>query len=173
MELQNGSLLPGPPKSTAGVRSVTIPSRVAHELANHLDSFVADEPDTLLFTSITGKPLRRSAFQRLSGWTHAVTELGEPGLHFHDLRHTGNTLAADTGASTKNLMARMGHDDEKAALRYQHRSKDADRAIADKLNDLLGANTPVGADRETRDSILLERLVRLVAEHRETGDRTQ
>jgi len=37
-------------------------------------------------------------------------------LHFHDLRHTGNTLAARTGTSLRDLMARMGHDSPQAAL---------------------------------------------------------
>jgi hypothetical protein len=32
-----------------------------------------------------------------------------PGLHFHDLRHVGGTLAAATGASLKELMARLGY----------------------------------------------------------------
>ena len=51
-----------------------------------------------------------------------------PGLHFHDLRHTGNTLAAE-GASLRDLMARMGHNSARAALIYQHASKDRERAI--------------------------------------------
>ena len=38
----------------------------------------------------------------------AVASIGRPGLHFHDLRHTGNTLAAQTYVSTKDIMARMG-----------------------------------------------------------------
>ena len=50
-----------------------------------------------------------------------------PGLHFHDLRHTGNVLAAQTGASTRDLMARMGHDDMRAALIYQRATSEADR----------------------------------------------
>lgn len=33
----------------------------------------------------------------------------------------------------------MGHDNERAALRYQHRSKAADRAIADGLDALVQA----------------------------------
>jgi integrase len=39
-----------------------------------------------------------------------VTAIGAPGLYFHDLRHTGNQLVADTGAGLRDLMARMGHD---------------------------------------------------------------
>ena len=38
----------------------------------------------------------------------------------HDLRHTGNTFAASGGAGIKDLMARMGHDSERAAMIYQN-----------------------------------------------------
>jgi integrase len=55
-------------------------------------------------------------------------------LHFHDLRHTGNTLAAQSGASLADLKARMGHDSDRAALIYQHATKDADQRIADALS---------------------------------------
>lgn len=76
--------------------------------------------------------------------------MGLTGLHFHDLRHTGNTLAADTGVSLRNLMARMGHDNERAALIYQHKSAIADRQIADGLDALLrpaaAMKSPIGKE---------------------------
>jgi hypothetical protein len=68
-----------------------------------------------------------------------VEKLGKAGLHFHDLRHTGNTLAAQTGASTRDLMARMGHDSSQAALIYQHATTEADRAIAKALDAAVQA----------------------------------
>ena len=71
-----------------------------------------------------------------------------PGLHFHDLRHTGNHLAAQTGASTKDLMARMGHDDMRAALIYQRATSEADRPIADRLSALVDG-APGADDRTT------------------------
>jgi integrase len=83
--------------------------------------------------------MRRSGFNKITRWKHVMAALGVPNLHFHDLRHTGNTLAADLGVSTKNLMARMGHDNERAALRYQHKSAKADRVIADGLDALVQA----------------------------------
>ena len=76
-----------------------------------------------------------------------VTKIGKPGLHFHDLRHTGNTLAASSGASTRDLMARMGHDSMNAALIYQHATSEADRAIADALDRKL----PGGGDDKPED----------------------
>ncbi|HEX6517897.1 MAG TPA: hypothetical protein VF049_20230, partial [Nocardioidaceae bacterium] len=69
------------------------------------------------------------------------------GLHFHDLRHTGNTLAAASGASTRDLMTRMGHDSVHAALIYQHATSRADRAIARALDaELKAARKSLGPD---------------------------
>ena len=55
------------------------------------------------------------------------------GFHFHDLRHTGNNLAAASGASTRELMHGMGHGTMRAALIYQHATGEQDREIADAL----------------------------------------
>jgi integrase len=68
-----------------------------------------------------------------------VAALGAPGLHFHDLRHTGNQLAADTGAGLRDLMARMGHDSARAALIYQHGSAIAGQVIAEALSAQIQA----------------------------------
>jgi len=91
---------------------------------------VPDQPDALVFTGPGGNPIWRANFNKLVSWTRAVSAIGVPGLHFHDLRHTGNTLASRTGASLRDLMARMGHDNPRAALIYQHASAEADQAIA-------------------------------------------
>jgi integrase len=55
----------------------------------------------------------------------------------HDLRHTGNTLASATGASTRELMTRMGHNTARAALIYQHMTSDRDQHIAGKLGEMI------------------------------------
>ncbi|WP_372495803.1 hypothetical protein [Kitasatospora humi] len=55
----------------------------------------------------------------------------------HDLRHTGNTLASQNGASTRELMTRMGHSSTRAALIYQHMTSDRDRAIADRMGEAV------------------------------------
>lgn len=60
-----------------------------------------------------------------------------PNLHFHDLRHTGNTIAAGSGASLRDLMDRMGHDSVRAALIYQHKTADGNRAIADAMDNKI------------------------------------
>ena len=72
-----------------------------------------------MFPSGRGTYLQRSNFSRLV-WRPAVQRLGLDGLRFHDLRHTAATLAAAAGATTKELMERMGHTSPVVALRYQH-----------------------------------------------------
>ena len=67
----------------------------------------------------------------------------------HDLRHTGNTLAAATGASTKELMVRMGHASMRAALIYQHATADRDQAIAAALSRLATGDV-TDAERDGR-----------------------
>ncbi|WP_407703617.1 hypothetical protein [Streptomyces triticagri] len=58
-------------------------------------------------------------------------------VHFHDLRHTGNALAATGGASTRELMHRMGHSSVRAALIYQHLVNGRDQEIADHVDDQI------------------------------------
>ena len=93
-----------------------------------------------------GGPLRRGNFNKLSAWPQAVESIGMPGLHFHDLRHTGNHFAAQSGAGLKDLMARMGHDSERAAMIYQHEARGADRAITSAIDDHVQTERHRGED---------------------------
>jgi hypothetical protein len=99
--------------------------------------YVGDLADALIFTGGNGGVLRRSNFQRTCNWTVVAAKAGLPGFHFHDLRHTGNTLASRTGASLADLMARMGHSSTRAALIYQHTAQEQDREIADALSSRI------------------------------------
>ncbi len=143
-ELSTGAIVLGPPKSRASVRAVGFPRSLVPMLRNHLAERVGEGPDALLFTGTKGGPLRRSTFNRLVKWEQAVAGVGVPGLHFHDLRHTGNHLAAQVpGTTVRDLMARMGHDNERAAMIYLHPTQGADRRIADAL--------PVELDQDDED----------------------
>lgn len=51
--------------------------------------------------------------------------------------HTGDTLSAATGATLKELMARLGHFSVRAALIYQHATRDRDQAIAKALGTFV------------------------------------
>ena len=73
--------------------------------------------------------------------------LATGGAHFHDLRHTGNTFAASTGVGIKDLMARIGHDSERAAMIYQHQARGADGAITSAIDAHLEAERGRGGWR--------------------------
>jgi integrase len=66
------------------------------------------------------------------------------GFTFHDLRHTGNHLASVSGASTRELMQRMGHSTMRTALIYQHATNQRVREIADRLNAVVERETKAG-----------------------------
>ncbi|MGO9079852.1 MAG: tyrosine-type recombinase/integrase [Streptosporangiaceae bacterium] len=134
-ELDKGGLLPETPKSRAGRRTVAFPAELVPELRWHLERFAEPGERGLVFVGPKGGPLRRSNFRPI--WHAARSKAGAPGLHFHDLRHVGGTLAAATGASMKELMARLGHSSTRAALIYQHASRDRDQAIANALGSLM------------------------------------
>jgi integrase len=144
VQRDDGSLAIGPPKSDAGRRTFAIPSALTPELAQHLDRFVAPNDDALVFVGAKGARLRRSNWSKL--WTAATTSVGVPGLRLHDLRHTCNTLTAATGASTRELMHRMGHASVRAALRYQHATRDRDEVIAAALSELIDSSAKVSSE---------------------------
>jgi integrase len=134
-----GKFIVAPPKTTAGQRVVVLPAVAVAALADHMDDFAAPGPDGLVFPSGRGTYLQRSNFSRLV-WRPAVRKLGLDGLRFHDLRHTAATLAAAAGATTKELMERMGHTSPAVALRYQHVMADRQAALAAAM-DLLVTDT--------------------------------
>jgi integrase len=134
-ELFNGQREIKAPKSAAGKCTVSIPAAIIPDIRDHLERYAEPGADGRVFLGSKGATPRRNHFNRL--WRKACNEAGIKGLHFHDLRHTGNTLAASTGASTRELMTRMGHSTARAALIYQHASAARDRLIADALSDLV------------------------------------
>jgi integrase len=134
-QLKDGTTVVGPPKSDAGRRTVAIPEAIIDDLERHLARFGAPGPDGLVFTGTMGQPVGLATFY--ASWQRATRAIGLAGFHFHDLRHTGNTMAAATGASTKELMSRMGHSSPRAALIYQHATQDRDAEIAASLSAVI------------------------------------
>ena len=152
--LVEGERIVSTPKSAAGVRDVTIPPHLVPIITDHLERFAQPGPSGLLFpadhgghlsqSTLNGKPGRRRIIkgriinESSSGFCRAREAAGRPDLRLHDLRHTGAVLAAQTGATLAELMARLGHSTPAAAMRYQHAARDRDKAIAAALSELAG-----------------------------------
>ena len=144
IQLRNGARVVTQPKTAAGRRKVHLPQIAADALVEHLERFTTAETDAVVFTGPNGGPLRRATLY--SAWRRTRDTSGITGLTIHDLRHSGATLAAWTGASTKELMARLGHASPQAALRYQHAASTRDRAIADQLDAVVARAQRTAAD---------------------------
>jgi integrase len=128
------------PKSNAGRRTISAPRPVMKAIIRHLETFTSPEAEALVVVGREGSVLTRDALQ--GSWERARMTVGRPDLRLHDMRHTGLTLAAATGATTAELMHRAGHASAPAALRYQHASRDRDRRLSDALEVMMSAREP-------------------------------
>jgi integrase len=68
-------------------------------------------------------------------YRRARATVGRSDLRWHDLRHTGQSLAG-----IRELQARAGHSTASAAIRYIHRFAGADQRVADSLDALARAD---------------------------------
>lgn len=145
----------GKPKSEAGVRDVAIPPHLVPLIEHHFRKFVDENSSALLFpasdgishlapSAFYGKAPRKTRNRRTGkvtaraghGFYAARATIGRSDLRQHDLRHTGAVLAAQTGATLAELMARLGHSTAGAAMRYQHAAQGRDAQIASRLSEL-------------------------------------
>ena len=132
-ELSSGERYVGPPKSDAGRRTVAIPPHIIDDLRAHLDAYAEPGPDGLVFVGPKGGPVRRHNFTS-KVFRPAADGMGLHDVHFHDLRGTAATLAAISGATTAELMRRLGHTTPEVAMRYQRATADRDAALAAALS---------------------------------------
>ena len=138
---------------------MSLPAGLVPELVDHIEAYCPTTvDDRWLFATSTGRPWYRWEGNR--AWSEAKVavdtkraEQGLPGLpeglHMHDLRHSGLTLVAMSGVTTKELMRRGGHASPTAALRYQHVAEGRDREIADKLG-LLFDDAKISRDERAK-----------------------
>lgn len=131
-----GHLTVDTPKSTAGVRDVAIPPHLLDRFRDHLVNHAAAGDDGLLFPSSVDPTRYLQAKALYVDFHRARDEIGRPDLRWHDLRHSGAVLAASTGATLAELMARLGHSTPGAAMRYQHAAQGRDLQIAAALSKL-------------------------------------
>ena len=128
-----GRPIVGTPKSAAGIRSVAVPPHILPELKRHLDEHVGKAANSLLFPARDGRSTLQPSVLH-DAWRKARAAAGRDDLRIHDLRHTGATMAAMTGATLAELQQRLGHSTVAAALRYQHAAQGRDAKIAAALS---------------------------------------
>ncbi|MCC2592467.1 site-specific integrase [Tessaracoccus sp. OS52] len=139
----NGQPIVGPPKSEAGARDVTVPPHLLAPLLRHLKQWAEPTVNGLVFPAARGGHLNHGTFHK--HYRKARAAAGRPDLRLHDLRHTGAVFAAQAGATTRELMDRLGHTTAEMAMRYQHVAEGRQAEIARRLSLLAGEGA--GAER--------------------------
>ena len=132
-----GAFVVGSPKSDAGVRDVAIPPHLIPVVKAHLKNHTGKAKDALLFPAAADSTTHMAPSTLYKVYYPARKAAGREDLRWHDLRHTGAVLAAQTGATLAELMGRLGHSTPGAAMRYQHAAADRDTEIAKRLSALV------------------------------------
>ena len=120
--------------TTTNPRSTTQGQQLDDALKAHLKNPVGRAADSLLFPTDVGRHMHSDNYR--THWEKARAAIGKPHLRVHDLRHVGAVLAAQSGATTAELMHRLGHTTPQMALRYQHVAEGRDAEIAQRLSKL-------------------------------------
>lgn len=137
------------PKTKAGVRKVYLPTQLMADVRQHILEHAAPGDDGLLFPAADGGQLSPASFygrettfrkdgsviKKGHGYYEARRIAGRPDLHFHALRHTALTSAAQQGATLAELMDIAGHTTPAAAMRYQHAAQERLAALAQRMYD--------------------------------------
>jgi len=128
----------GPPKTEAAYRTVPVSATVTDELAAHVATF-GTGPDDLLFTSSTGRPIRRGTYNEAWHRARDLTDVPDWAT-FHDLRHFYASMLIRHGCSVKAVQKRLGHRSATETLdTYSHLWPDSDEETRDAVETLLGS----------------------------------
>ena len=97
------------PKTRSGRRLIPLPADLAADLAAYTADHPDIDPDTPLFRSGRGNPIRKETLQ--NAWRKALERVGLPRVRVHSARHTAATAMARIGVSDLARRAIIGHAD--------------------------------------------------------------
>ena len=146
----------GPPKSSAGRRTLAIPRLLIEMLGAHLTrrGLTAEHGDELVFAMPDGGVLDYPNF-RYRIWLPATSRAGIPRLTFHDLGRANASGLVLAGVDLKTAQTRLGHSDPRLTLGvYAQATTEADRAASDALGDRFSPSRGMhaGSHRPRRES---------------------
>ncbi len=124
-------------KASCKTESVVVPPHLVIPLWRHIAEHAGGVPPRWLFPGRGGMPISPATLDRR--WRQARTAVGLEHLVFHDLRRTGNLVAALAGATAGELKQRLRHKSSAAAERYIASARGADVQLANRMSELAPA----------------------------------
>ena len=126
--LRDGTHLTGPPKTDAGLRVIAIPESVVNDLRKHLVT-VPEHPDAPRVRPSRWSPVPPSdALHGVARGDEAPRHGGLPPPR--PPPHRQHPGGRNRGRAPRSSWHRMGHASARAALIYQHATRDRDVVIA-------------------------------------------
>lgn len=134
-----GRVWEGPPKSSAGHRSVAMPQRLDAALRwyqcdqqLHWPQAVIIDPERPLFSGPDGVPFSPASVSR--HFDRLVAVSGLPRIRLHDLRHTSASIGLASGETLLEVSRRLGHSSITITGDvYSHVAPATARASAERL----------------------------------------
>lgn len=140
VSFMNRKAIVGPGK-TGEDRWVHLSPALVPALLEHLEKFSQSGADGLVFPNKRGDYCKHTRFRDLLAEASKAT-IGRR-ISPHDFRHHGATEFARTGATVREIMARLGHSTPDMAMRYQHASEQRDATLSAAMPVYL----PGGAEK--------------------------
>lgn len=133
---------PGTKTAKDTVESVVVPPHLVLPLWRHIERYARKAPPRWLFpgTRTLDMPCGPATLDRR--WRQAREATGLEHLTFHDLRRTGNTIAALAGATLGEMKQRLRHKSSEAAERYIVAARGADVDLARRMSALAPTPAP-------------------------------
>jgi integrase len=155
----NGHLIFGTPKTARSRRTIALPTSCVARLRQHQERQAQvradagadwcpldDQPERLVFTSLTGTPLDPRNLNRSLAALCKRANLRP--VRVHDLRHTAASLMLAEGVAVRTIMETLGHSTITMTLdTYAHLTETTLRDAADRMDGVLGSL----ADNESPD----------------------
>jgi len=149
----HGRSVIGPPKSEAGLRTLSMPEALVEMLAEQLarSGLTAADRHAYVFPAPGGTPWSYANF-RLRMWLPAMSAAGHTGVGFHDLRRTAATAMVVGNVDLKTAGNRLGHSDPRLTLAiYAQATTEADRGAAETVGRQFSAAMEGSARNGPRD----------------------
>lgn len=126
--------LVGPPKSSAGKRTIRVPDSLVEPLKEHIEKYAEKGKDGLIFPAEQGGFMHPNTMQDV--YKKAAKAANRPELRLHDLRHAAGTRASQAGATLAEIMRFLGDSSVQAVMRYQHADDTRMAEISQRMDQM-------------------------------------